>query len=123
MLMTVLNSSGRTINTLDTLTGGSGISALLAVGGAKKDALPYPFAHIGPLANATDYQLPMHSSDWGFKPVPWLTETPAQQWNYMVQAGVVSLTFALEATPGTDFSGGALLAGVRDQEDQFLHLI
>jgi hypothetical protein len=56
MLVTVTNTSGGTINNL--ITGGSGVSSD-AVGGSKNTPLPYPFGHIGSLANGANKQLPM----------------------------------------------------------------
>lgn len=97
MLVTVTNTSGRTINKLDTLTGGVGVSALLAVGGAKKDPLPYPFGHIGELLAAGTKQLPMHPADWRYKSVPWLPMEPATEWNQLIQGGIVTLATAAEA--------------------------
>jgi hypothetical protein len=109
MLVTVTNFTSnagspgpsRTINKLDTLTGGTGVSALSAVGGAKTDPLPYPFAHIGELAAAATKQLPMHPADWRYKAVPWLPEEPSTEWNKLVQGGVVTLTVAAQ-TDRTD---------------------
>jgi len=96
VLLTVTNDSGRTINGLDSITGGTGSSALLATGGARKDPLPYPFGHIGELADAASKQLPMHVRDWRYKSVPWLPQEPSIEWQQLVQAGVVSLAVASE---------------------------
>jgi len=107
MLVTVTNTSGRTINTADTLTGGVGPSALLAVGGNRIDPLPYPFAHIGELADAGTKQLPMHDRDWRYKAVPWLTQEPSIEWQQLVQGDIVTLILAAET-------------GNRSQEDLFV---
>lgn len=91
MLVTVTNVSGVTINTPS--TGGFGISSD-AVGGSKTYPLPFPFGHIGPLAALGTKQLPMHPGDWHHKPVPWLPQSPATEWNQLVQAKIVTLTVA-----------------------------
>lgn len=100
MLVTVTNITntagnpyfpGVTIN--NPITGGSGVSSD-AVGGSKNKPLPYPFAHIGPLAAAASKQLPMHPADWNYKPVPWLPQPPSVEWNQLVQAGIVSVAVA-----------------------------
>jgi hypothetical protein len=96
MLVTVTNTSGRALNGLDTITGGTGPASLLAVGGARKDPLPYPFGHIGELAIAAAKVLPMHTRDWRYKSVPWLPQEPSIEWQQLVQAGVVTLGVATE---------------------------
>lgn len=107
MLVTVTNTSGGTINT--PASGGYGISAD-AVGGTISNPLPYPFAHIGPMASAgptATKQLPMHPADWHRKSVPWVPQDPATEWNQLVQAGKVTLAVADQA-------------GVRDSEEKYL---
>lgn len=104
MLVTVTNTSGGTLNALE--SGGSGVSPD-AVGGNVSKPLPYPFSHIGSLAAAGSKQLPMHPADWHHKSIPSLPHTPATLWNQMVQAGQVTLTVADQA-------------GVRDSEEKFL---
>lgn len=96
MLVTVTNTSGGDLNKLDEITGGVGTSALLAVGGSRKDPLPYPFGHIGTLANNGSRQLPMHARDWRYKSVPWLPQEPSIEWQTMVQAGKVTLGVVTE---------------------------
>jgi hypothetical protein len=103
MLVTVTNTSGGTINNL--ITGGSGVSSD-AVGGSKNTPLPYPFGHIGSLANGANKQLPMHPADWRYKSVPWLPMEPATEWNQLVQAGKVTMAFADQAS-------------VKDQEEAY----
>lgn len=94
MLVTVTNVSGATINNL--ITGGSGVSSD-AVGGSKNKPLPYPFGHIGSLANSASKQLPVHPADWRTKSVPWQTFEPATEWNQLVQAGIVTVASADQA--------------------------
>lgn len=112
MLVTVTNITnaaanpyfpGITIN--NPITGGFGVSPD-AVGGSKSFPLPFPFSHIGPLAAAGTKQLPMHPGDWHHKPVPWLPQSPATEWNQLVQASVVSLVTADQT-------------GVRDSEENY----
>lgn len=104
MLVTVTNTSGGTINT--PTTGGSGVSAD-AVGGTISNPLPFPFAHIGPLANSGTKQLPMHPGDWHHKSVPWLPQAPVTEWNLLVAAGKVTLAVADQS-------------GVKDNEELYL---
>jgi hypothetical protein len=94
MLVTVTNVSGGTINAPE--QGGYGRSPD-AVGGARSKPLPYPFAHIGSLANGGTKQLPMHPEDLRFKSVPWLPLDPRTEWQQMVQAKMVTLTIADQA--------------------------
>lgn len=96
MLMTVTNTSGRTINDLERYTGGFGPASLYAEGGNRIDPLPYPFAHIGPLADTASFELPMHNRDWRYRSVPWLTMEPSKEWQQLVQASVVTLAVAAE---------------------------
>jgi hypothetical protein len=97
MLTTVTNTSGVTINGLDSFTtdsGQGGPAVLTATGGARKFPLPYPFAHIGALANSGTKQLPMHPQDWRFKPVPYMPFEPRDEWQTLVQRGIVTLAYA-----------------------------
>jgi len=100
MLMTIQNTSGRSINVLETMSGGSGTSALSAVGGNRTDPLPYPFGHIGTLADTATKQLPMRNRDWRYQGSAYMEE-PSKQWQQLVQAGVVTMTVASE-TGNTD---------------------
>jgi len=100
VLMTITNTSGRDINVLEQMTGGSGPSALLATGGNVTDPLPYPFAHIGTLADTANSQLPMHNRDWRYQRSAYMPE-PSIEWQQLVQAGVVTMTVATE-TGNTD---------------------
>ena len=114
MVVTVTNVSGGNLNNLDTISFGSGPSALNAVGGQKKNALPYPFnrENVGTLANSASAVLPMRPDDWWFKPVPGVPSTPMQEWNMLVQAGKVTMSFATEST-----------ASLRDVEEIFFHTV
>lgn len=105
MLVTCTNTTNtvglpsRTINTLDTYTTlGEGPVKLTATGGAKKDALPFPFAHIGDLAAAATKQLPMQPRDWRHKDVgnSGSPHDASEEWMALIQRGVVSLAFAAE---------------------------
>jgi hypothetical protein len=111
MLLEVQNDSGRTINTPDQTyyfpTSGADAGSLLNAqssgpGGVNtghlQDPLPHPFKHVGPLANAGTVELSVHERDFRNKPVAHAPLDPGEEWNYLVQAGIVSLTFAQETT-------------------------
>src|SRR5882672_9714797 len=98
MIVLLTNVSGHTMNDLDTITGGVGTSAISAVGGARKDPLPYPFAHIGALVNSGTKTLPMRPSDFNYKAVPGLTHTPGTEWNMLIQASKVTLGYTAESS-------------------------
>ena len=102
MIVTVTNTSGGDLNALDSISGGVGTSALLAVGGARKDPLPYPFGHIGDLANAGTSVLPVHSADFrhgaGAGNAQMGRGLPMREgWNLLVQAGTVTFAAAAQA--------------------------
>lgn len=66
------------------------------------DPLPYPFAHTGEMAAGGSLQLPMHPIDWrvnaGLANSQMHRGTPVRdQWNMLVQAGVVSFATAAQA--------------------------
>jgi hypothetical protein len=104
MQATVTNTSGHSINYLDTTSypAGVGVGAGgAASGGARCYPLPYPFAWIGTLANSGSKQLPMGPSDL-YQPdgaVNCLTFQTWQQWQQLVQAGIVTIAFAQETNP------------------------
>lgn len=99
MQMTVTNLLAVTINT--PVTGGNGVSPD-AVGGSVFKALPYPFNASGPLAAGASRTLPVQSADFQHKSVPWLPLTPSNEWQALVQAGVVSVTFLADANSVAD---------------------
>lgn len=109
MIITITNTSGVVLNALDSLTGGTGPSALLATGGARKLPLPYPFGHIGSLAISGTKVLAMKPRDFRKGgPVPFAASLePGEEWNQMVQSGQVSFGVGAEATD-------------RDPEEEFL---
>lgn len=99
MLTTVTNTSGAAINGLDSFTtdlGQGGPAVLTAVGGARSKPLPYPFGHIGSLANSATKQLPMHPRDWRYKAVPYQPHEAGEEWQQLVQRGIVTLAFAAQ---------------------------
>ena len=97
MLVTVTNlSSSVSLNSLDTLTGGTGPSALLATGGARVRPLPYPFGHVE-LAASGSKQLGMNVRDWRHKVLPGVPMEPGEEWQQLVQGGVVSVALAVQA--------------------------
>lgn len=94
MIMTVTNVSGRIINT--PATGGYGVSPD-AVGGAIADPLPYPADKSGPLAIGGHFDLPMHSEDMQYKAVPWLPMEVSRLWQQLVNAKIVTISFAADS--------------------------
>lgn len=115
MLVTIQNitattfGTGFTINVLDALTGGSGPSGLNATGGAKLYPLPYPFGHIGSLASTATKQLVMHARDLSKGGCVSYAESmsPGEQFNQMIQQGLISFAIAAETTN-------------RDPEEEFI---
>lgn len=91
MLVTVTNTSGGTLNALDSYAD--------ATGGARKDPLPYPFGHIGSLANAASKQLPMHPKDLFHNPSAGHLDTllPSEQFNQLVKANKITFAVADQA--------------------------
>jgi hypothetical protein len=95
--MTVRNLLTVPINT--PIVGGYGVSPD-AQGGSKFQPLPYPFSHVALAANtggppgADSATLPIQVEDFRYKSVPWLPLEPSREWQMLVQAGVVSVTFA-----------------------------
>jgi len=69
--------------------------------------LPYPFNHVGKLEPTDTSALPMHPEDWGKPFVPWVPMTNRKKWNQLVQAGKVTLAFAVQGD-------------LTDQEELFL---
>jgi len=110
MIATVTNTSGVTLNALDTFStdiGQGGPAVLTASGGARKYPLPYPFGHIGPLAPSGTKALPMHREDFSHKAVPYQPHDPRDEWITLIQRGRVTLAFAAQTA-------------VRDPEELFL---
>lgn len=102
MLLTVTNlSASLTLNDFDVYQGyvSASMPTVNATGGARKYPLPYPFGHVV-LAPSANKQLPVHAMDMlKGGPVPmWATFNPGTEWNQLVQAGVVSMTYGAEAT-------------------------
>ena len=96
MIVTVTNtSSSLTLNALDTLTGGSGPSGLNAVGGARKYPLPYPFDWTTIAPSGTSAYA-MHPRDWRYKRSVAESQSAGEQWQQLVQAGTVTMSFASE---------------------------
>lgn len=110
MIATVTNVSGHAINYPDVVSAGSGPSGIYATGGNTRYPLPYPFAHIGSLANGVGKALPMHSRDWRYRVVPAIPQEPSKEWQQLVQAGVVTFAAATETAD-------------RDEEGEFFHAI
>lgn len=110
MIVTVTNTSGGDLNKLDELDLGPGVSGGTAVGGQIADPLPYPFRHIGTLADSGTSALPMRERDFTHKAVPWLPMQPAQEWQTLIQAGKVTFAIAAES----------ILAATQDAEEDYI---
>lgn len=96
MLVTVTNTSGITLNTLAVAEDG------VSTGGSRENPLPYPFGHIGELANAGTSVLPVHSADFrhgaGAGNAQMGRGLPMREgWNLLVQAGTVTFAAAAQA--------------------------
>jgi hypothetical protein len=97
MLMSITNLSGRVLNALE--QGGSGVSPD-AVGGNRKDPLPYPFDKVV-LAIGASKTLPVRLADMRRQLTSFGKEVlPHEEWNRMVQSGLVSVTYAPETSSG-----------------------
>jgi len=101
MLVTITNTAGRSINV--PAVGEDGV----ALGGGnhpeetthRTDPLPYPFAHIGTLAASATKQLPMQPSDFRYnRGEAVMAKGVQQQWNGLVQRGVVTFAVAAQST-------------------------
>lgn len=95
--VTVTNLQATAMNELDTLTGGSGTSALVATGGSRVDPLPHPFSHVVLEASGGDdaATLAVHPRDWRHKGFAGHNPLEAgEEWNMLVNAGKVSLSFS-----------------------------
>lgn len=104
MLMTVTNTSGGTINDLAKYESAPSIgpAGVSAEGGQRNKPLPYPFGHIGALANAASKQLPVHPRDFRHRSV--MVGSPldaGEEFQQLVQNGTITVAFAAE-TGATD---------------------
>ena len=97
MQMSIMNTSGVILNT--PLVGGAGLSPD-AVGGTISNPLPYPANKSGPLAIGATLVIQMHVEDLQNKSVPWLPLTPSTEWQMLIQAGLVTVSFL--AVTGTN---------------------
>jgi len=100
MIVTLTNTSGGDLNKLQAETGGVGVAALNAIGGAKDNPLPYPFGHIGTLADAATSVLAVHPADWRYKTSPSRAMFTHTEWNALIMKEYVTLATAAE----TDFT-------------------
>ena len=99
MVVTVTNTSGGVIN--DAAVAEDGVS--LPGGNHPEEAshrnnpLPFPFAHIGSLADTITSVFGMRPSDWDRQT---RTEAlaPSVKWSMLVQAGTVTMANAAEAS-------------------------
>ncbi len=89
MLVTLTNTSGGDLNNL--ALGPDGI----ATGGVRENALPYPFGHIGTLADTAAKQLPMHPSDLTYNRTNLYSPTfPWEHFETMIKAGQITVVVA-----------------------------
>lgn len=97
MLVTLTNVSGRAINKLapDSLGWPTGFPA--ATGGARTDALPFPFAHIGELAIAGVKVLPMHPKDLAHKNSPNEPFAAQDDWQQAIKSKLITAGIADQA--------------------------
>jgi hypothetical protein len=110
MLVTVTNVSGRTIN-----APALGEDGVALPGGNhpeeathRTDPLPYPFSHVGSLANSGTVQRAMHPADWRYNRSQMVRGTSTRTaWQQLVQAATVTLTVAAQT-------------GRRDAEELFM---
>lgn len=99
MLVTVENTAGRSINV--PAVGEDGVAL---PGGNhpeeathRTDPLPYPFSHIGELADAATLELPMHPRDWRYSRSQMARAlSVSEEWNQLTQAGICTLTVAAQ---------------------------
>jgi hypothetical protein len=114
MLMQVTNLTAAQLNYLDSYLGYVGVPGVTtAIGGNKVSPVPYPFDWYTFPANGTTGYNPtfsVHERDMQHKANMWTGHSAGEQWNALVQAGTVSITFSAEATS-------------RDTEDLLIHAI
>lgn len=103
MLATVTNTSGGDLNSnvVEDLTEVDGVSmgasGAIYVGGAISDPLPFPFGHIGTLADTAASILPMHPADFRRQEDAVIESiSPRRLWLGMLQSGKVTLGQAQE---------------------------
>ena len=124
MLMSVTNLLSTDINGLDVyLSGVQGTpSSMAAMGGARKDPLPFPFNRNGVIASGATKTLPVHTANFARQNTMFEPLAPAEEWQQMIQQGKVSVLLTQEAAQallltGEDANGGikvtAKVQGVR----------
>jgi hypothetical protein len=114
VIVTVTNLTTRILNrpaaSYNFPIAGSTAGVYAVSDGALDDALPYPFTKNGTIAASGTKILPVHPRDWRYKCSPAIPTTSGEDWNNLVQRGVVSISSAAETTR-------------RDQEELFLNLV
>ena len=116
MIVTVTNLTSRILNRLavgyNFPIAGSTAGVYSVSDGAKDDALPYPFTSNGTIGiyggGSNTKALPVHPRDWHYKCSPALPTTSGEDWNALVQRGVLTVAIGAEATN-------------RDVEERFVH--
>jgi hypothetical protein len=112
MIGTLTNLSAvNTLNALDTQTVGVfGPAQSNAVGGGVKYPLPHPFSRNGSVAPSGTKVLSVHPQDFRWQPTMGSNPEPRDALNGLIQAGVISLSFAAE-TP------------IRETEEKFASVV
>lgn len=114
MLMQVTNLTSSQLNYLDSYLGYVGVPGVsTAVGGSRVSPVPYPFDwYVFPANGTTGYNptFSAHERDMRHKQNMWSGWEAGEQWNALVQAGTVSITWSAESTS-------------RDTEDLLIHNI
>lgn len=105
MQLTVTNAHTTLIlndpDVMDTQPAGAtlGTARVIARGGNRKNALPFPFTWVPPVNPAGTAIFPVHTQDFLRSQAPMADSmTPGQEWNQLVSQGLVTLAFAASAT-------------------------
>lgn len=93
MLVTITNTSGITLNTAAVGEDGLAVGEFSA---HRTNPFPFPFGHIGELADSATKELPMQPADFRYKPVPWVGQETFDKWNLLVQKGYITVAVAAQ---------------------------
>ena len=95
MMLTVTNTSGVVLNDFDTYYGYAPTPLVNAVGGQRRNPLPYPVGHVV-LGIGAHLDLPVHPRDFNHKAVPSMSMLPGEEFNMLVAAGKITYSVAAE---------------------------
>ena len=95
MMLTVTNTSGVVLNDFDTYYGYAPTPLVNAVGGQRRNPLPYPISHVVLAVGAHTHQ-PVHPRDFNHKAVPSMSMLPSEEFNQLVGAGKITYSIAAE---------------------------